>query len=373
MATARKPTPAKKSPKPSAKKPAAKKPGRPPKPPAKPAKRAPEQLSLVEAEVSVIGAEDAAAPGAVAPDVTHAGGGVEVEIGQSARGLTVRTKPEPVTGRALARRGKVIVADELVHAEDEHAKRGRGRPRMLVDTEDWHGAVIDTIGAWQKAAGTMLDRMLGLLEARYGNRMPTYEEYTHDQKALAQLAEKRGLKSNQWVRKPFAAAVKSRYNALPIQMTPEAIRKRAERAALKLSAQAAKALMLENVKAVQAELPHVAEPANEPAAGPDLRTQLAGLLDGYTLAGVLTTLAELMGMADDREVQAAAKGVAEIAQWMAGESAPLPKPALAYDAEGEEGEEAEEAEPGEPDAQDEAAEPSLGAWPYPKGADQHVA
>lgn len=75
------------------------------------------------------------------------------------------------------------------------------------------------------------------LDASYRDGIPTYEERIADQKALALLAETEGLKSNQYRRKPYAAAVRARSKdgKLPPQMTPEAIRKRKEREAERLA------------------------------------------------------------------------------------------------------------------------------------------
>jgi hypothetical protein len=81
------------------------------------------------------------------------------------------------------------------------------------------------------AGETMAKKMSALLISRYGETCPTYEEYRLDLKALAQLAEERKLASDQWVRKPFCAAIKALWKELPVSMDAAAVLKRAERAA----------------------------------------------------------------------------------------------------------------------------------------------
>ncbi len=82
-----------------------------------------------------------------------------------------------------------------------------------------------------KAGITMAQKMNALILARYAETCPTFEEYRADQRALAQLAKDRKLVDNQWVRKPYAAAIKARFGALPVSQAPEAIVKAAKRAA----------------------------------------------------------------------------------------------------------------------------------------------
>lgn len=89
-----------------------------------------------------------------------------------------------------------------------------------------------------KAGITMAQKLNALVSARYGDTCPTFEEYRADQAALAQLAKTRGLVDNQWVRKPYAAAVKARYGALPASQDPAAILKAAKRAADKAEREA---------------------------------------------------------------------------------------------------------------------------------------
>lgn len=86
-----------------------------------------------------------------------------------------------------------------------------------------------------KAGVTMAQKMNALILARYADTCPTFDEYRNDQRALAQLAKDRKLVDNQWVRKPYAAAVKARFGALPVSQSPEAILKAAKRDADRLA------------------------------------------------------------------------------------------------------------------------------------------
>lgn len=81
------------------------------------------------------------------------------------------------------------------------------------------------------------------VKARYGNTAPTYEAYRATKACFNALAKHRGLKSTQYIDKPFNAAIKALYgkqllaasnNAsdLPVSMSKEAIQKRASRDSL---------------------------------------------------------------------------------------------------------------------------------------------
>src|SRR5688572_17899812 len=74
-----------------------------------------------------------------------------------------------------------------------------------------------------RAGVTMAQKLNTLILAKYGDTCPTFEQYRDDQKALAQLAKDRKLVDNQWVRKPYAAAIKARFGALPVSQAPEAV------------------------------------------------------------------------------------------------------------------------------------------------------
>lgn len=112
----------------------------------------------------------------------------------------------------------------------------------------FHSEVFAIARTGHNAGLTMAKKMQALLISRYGEALidssdkdnwgrpcaaggPTFEQYRNDQQCLAELAKSKGLTDNQWVRKPYAAAVKALYGALPVAMTAEAIQKRAQREA----------------------------------------------------------------------------------------------------------------------------------------------
>lgn len=122
----------------------------------------------------------------------------------------------------------------------------------------FHNEVFAIARTGHNAGLTMAKKMQALLVARYGKALidntdtehwgkpcaaggPSYEAYRNDQAALAELAKQKGLTDNQWVRKPYAAAVKALYGALPVAMTAEAIQKRAQREANEAAKKAADA------------------------------------------------------------------------------------------------------------------------------------
>lgn len=81
------------------------------------------------------------------------------------------------------------------------------------------------------------------VRARFGDNVPSFEAYTACKAAFGALAKHRGLKSTQYIDKPFNAAIKSLYGAklleisgghsdLPVSMSPAAVQKRASRVAL---------------------------------------------------------------------------------------------------------------------------------------------
>lgn len=71
--------------------------------------------------------------------------------------------------------------------------------------------------------------MRGLLQAQYGSVCPTYTQFRADRDALRVLALDRGLVDDQWVRKPYNAAVLALYGSLPVSDSPAAQAKRAQR------------------------------------------------------------------------------------------------------------------------------------------------
>ncbi len=93
----------------------------------------------------------------------------------------------------------------------------------------FHTSVYAAAMANHKAGVTMADKMQALVTSKYGTTSPTYEQYRTDQAVLASMAKEKGLKDNQWVRKPYAAAVKAVFKELPVAQTAAAILKRSLR------------------------------------------------------------------------------------------------------------------------------------------------
>lgn len=90
----------------------------------------------------------------------------------------------------------------------------------------FHKDVYAHIATGFKAAGTMQTKMGALIVSKYGKVAPTYEQYVADQMALKSLATEKGLVDNQWVRKPYAAAIKAVFGTLPESQDPAAVAKR---------------------------------------------------------------------------------------------------------------------------------------------------
>lgn len=81
-----------------------------------------------------------------------------------------------------------------------------------------------------KAEETMLDKMTALIKAQYGETMPSYKQFRADRAALQVLALAAGLVDDQWVRKPYNAAIHRLYGALPVSDSPAAKAKAEARA-----------------------------------------------------------------------------------------------------------------------------------------------
>ena len=84
-----------------------------------------------------------------------------------------------------------------------------------VQVTSFHKSLFDAMQACRKSAETMRTKMTALLTSKYGTTMPTWEQFKADRIALAQLADEKGLKDDQWIRKPYNAAVKALYGDLP--------------------------------------------------------------------------------------------------------------------------------------------------------------
>jgi hypothetical protein len=120
----------------------------------------------------------------------------------------------------------------------------------VFDVRDWRVRIVDAAEPTARAGQTAHQSMLVLLIERYGvckleaapkelnadgTRAdvggPSKTDYDADQKFFGELAKLRGLANNQWVRKPYASAVKALYGTLPVNESAEALRKRLERKA----------------------------------------------------------------------------------------------------------------------------------------------
>jgi hypothetical protein len=113
----------------------------------------------------------------------------------------------------------------------------------VVEVTAFHLDVYRIANVGQRASETMKSRMQALLVSKYGaptigknaegketrSGGPTFEQYKADRRALAQLAKDKGLTNDQWVRKPYNAALTALYGKIPEAQTPEALRKAAER------------------------------------------------------------------------------------------------------------------------------------------------
>lgn len=97
--------------------------------------------------------------------------------------------------------------------------------------KDVYAAINTARTAVDKAQGSMQQKLANLLRSKYGAVMPTFEQFRADRAALKELAKQKGLSDDQWLRKPYNAAVHLLYGALPEAQTAAAIAKRALRAA----------------------------------------------------------------------------------------------------------------------------------------------
>lgn len=93
----------------------------------------------------------------------------------------------------------------------------------------FHKDMLNVMQAGKRSQETMLQKLQALLHSKYGECMPTIIQYTADQSALKLLAEQRDMADNQWVRKPYAAAVRATYGALPVSTGADAEAKRMTR------------------------------------------------------------------------------------------------------------------------------------------------
>ena len=108
------------------------------------------------------------------------------------------------------------------------------KPEQLVITafhKDAYAIINTQRVAVDKAQGTMQTKLGALIVSKYGTTAPTYAQFRADRDALKELAKEKGLADDQWLRKPFNAAIIAIFGKLPEAMTAAAIAKRAVRAA----------------------------------------------------------------------------------------------------------------------------------------------
>ncbi len=90
-------------------------------------------------------------------------------------------------------------------------------------------AAFKSANLLNKAVKSQRTVMRNLLTSQYGTTCPTFSQFKADRTVLRVMALERGLVDDQWVRKPYCAAVIDLYGALPVSDSPAAIAKRAQR------------------------------------------------------------------------------------------------------------------------------------------------
>lgn len=80
-----------------------------------------------------------------------------------------------------------------------------------------------------RAMQTYTRELVDWLKTQYGETAPTYDQFWSDREALAIIAKEKGLVDDQWVRKPYNAAVKALYKELPVSPSKTAVAKRLTR------------------------------------------------------------------------------------------------------------------------------------------------
>lgn len=147
--------------------------------------------------------------------------------------------------------------------------------------------------------------MRDVLKSQYGDVPPTFEQFRSDRDALRVLALDRGLVNDQWVRKPYNAALIELYGEallkisngasnLPVSMSPAAIAKRAQRPVVDKAAKKAGAIK-----------------GNTSTRSDDVTDTVGGFIAKYGTAAVLNELAKIL--ATERATQLDAKTLAAVA------------------------------------------------------------
>lgn len=175
------------------------------------------------------------------------------------------------------------------------APNGKGTIAITPYQQDLFDAVYKTAENVHKAVESQRATMRKLLLDQYGSTCPTYEQFRADRAALRILAELRGLVDDQWVRKPYNAAVVELYGALPVSMSEAAIAKRVQRPVVDKAA-AKKAVDEANAAAQEARGAKKGETAErDPSAAETIEQMIAK----FGLAKVLQATARIL--AEKRE------------------------------------------------------------------------
>lgn len=114
-------------------------------------------------------------------------------------------------------------------AQSQTARAADAKAQSAIEIKPFHQDVAKACDAHRRSGETMAQKLKALLLSKYGECLPSANDYSIDQRALAIIAEQRGLADNQWVRKPYAAAVKALYGCLPVGTGEDAKAKRMER------------------------------------------------------------------------------------------------------------------------------------------------
>ena len=131
-----------------------------------------------------------------------------------------------------------------------------------VEVTAFHKDVANIAIAGMRSQETMHKRMVALITSRYGDTAPTFEQHRADIKAFGEVAKSRKLASDQWIRRPYNAAIIALFEKLPVSMAPDAVQKREQREARDKLVKAAIAKAKES-QTMQAVSNPVGAPAGE--------------------------------------------------------------------------------------------------------------
>lgn len=182
---------------------------------------------------------------------------------------------------------------------------------------DLFGRVLKTATLINRSITTQVATMTAWLGEQYGETPPTYAQFWADREALKFLAQERGLVDDQWVRKPYNMAVKTKYGKKPISPTIGAQAKRGQRSAI------AKVISTTMPKGAAKQKPAAAKPGM-PKDAVDAARQM---ISYYGFARVLMAFSQVLS--EYRETAKEAKRIETIGQQFAQahpeETLPLPR------------------------------------------------